>query len=73
MLEKGRARRDIYAIKRNIKLDIPIKIWQKIFDAGIEPIALYRCEVLGPLTNQDFIKSEEQKIKLYMLNSANQY
>ena len=73
MLEKGRARRDIYAIKRNIKLDIPIKIWQKIFDAGIEPITLYRCEVLGPLTNQDFIKSEEQKIKLYMLNSANQY
>ena len=50
-------------MKRNIKLDIPIKIWQKIFDAVIEPIALYGCEVWGPLTNQDFIKWDKHQIE----------
>ena len=53
---RDKARRAFYAIKRHIKLDIPIKIWLKIFDAVIEPIARYSCKVWGPLTNQDFIK-----------------
>jgi hypothetical protein len=35
----------IYTIKRKIKLDIPIRIWLKIFESLIEPIALYGCEV----------------------------
>ena len=32
--------RAFYAIKRNIKLDIPIRIWLKILESIIEPIAL---------------------------------
>ena len=50
---REKARRAFYAIKRNIKLDIPIKIWLKILDSVIEPISLYGCEIWGPLTNQE--------------------
>jgi hypothetical protein len=42
-----KARRAFYAIKRNIKFDIPFRIWQKILESVIEPIALYGCEVWG--------------------------
>jgi hypothetical protein len=51
-----KARRAFYAIKRNIKFNILIMIWLKILESVIEPIALYGCEVCGPLTNQDFTK-----------------
>ena len=34
---RDKAMRTSYAIKRNIKLDIPIKIWIKIVDVVIEP------------------------------------
>ena len=44
---RDKARRAFYAIKRHIQLDIQIKIWLKIFDAVIEPNALYGCEVWG--------------------------
>ena len=50
---REKARRAFYAIKRNVKLDIPIQIWLKILDSVIEPISLYGCEIWGPLTNQD--------------------
>jgi hypothetical protein len=49
---RDKARRAFYAIKRNIKFDIPIRIWLKILESVIEPIALCGCEVGGPLTNQ---------------------
>ena len=32
-------------------MDIPIKIWLKIFDSVIQPIALYCSEVWGPLSH----------------------
>jgi hypothetical protein len=51
---RDKARRAIYAIKRNIKFNTPIGIWLKILESVIEPIALYGCEVWSPLTNQDF-------------------
>ena len=51
---KEKAKRAFYAIKRSIKLDIPIRIWLKIFKSVIEPIALYGCEVWGPATKGDF-------------------
>ncbi|CDQ91392.1 unnamed protein product, partial [Oncorhynchus mykiss] len=51
-----KARRAFYAIKRNIKFNIHIRIWLKILESVIEPIAPYGCEVWGPLTNQDFTK-----------------
>ena len=53
---RDKARRAFYAIKRNINFNIPIRIWLKILESVIEPIALYGCEVLWPLTNQDFTK-----------------
>lgn len=60
---RDKARRAFYAIKRNIKLDIPIKTWLKILDSVIEPISLYGCEVWGPLANQDFTKWEKHQIE----------
>ena len=37
---RDKARRAFYAIKRNIKFDIPIRIWLKILESDIELIAL---------------------------------
>ena len=37
---RDKTRRAFYAIKRNIKFDIPITIWLKILQSVIEPIAL---------------------------------
>ena len=42
---RDKARRAFYAIKRNTTFDIPIRIWLKILESVIEPIALYGCEV----------------------------
>ena len=53
----------MYAIKRNIKYDIPIRIWLKILESVTEPIALYGCEVWGLLTNQEFTKWDKHKIE----------
>ena len=58
---RDKAMRAFYAIKRNINLDIPNRA--KIFHAVIVPIALYGCEVWGPLTNQDFIKWDKHPIE----------
>ena len=60
---RDKARRAFYAIKRNINFNIPIRIWLKIIESVIEPIALYGCEVWGPLTNQDFTKLDQHKIE----------
>ena len=58
---RDKARRAFYAIKRNIKLDIPIKTWNKILDSVIEPISLYGCEIWGPLANQDLEKWDKHQ------------
>ena len=44
---RDKARRAFYAIKRNMTFDIPIRIWLKILELVIEPIALYGCGGLG--------------------------
>jgi hypothetical protein len=49
---RDKARSAFYAIKRNIKFDIPMRIWLKILESVIEPIALYGCEVSGLFTNK---------------------
>ena len=54
-----KARRAFYAIKRNTKFNIPIRIRLKILESVIEPIAFYGCEVWGPLTNQDLTKLDK--------------
>ena len=59
---RDKASRAFHAIKKNIKLEIPIKIWLKIFDAVMETIAPHGCEVWGPLANQALIKSDKQPI-----------
>ena len=40
---RDKARRAFYAIKMNIKFDIPIRFCLKILESVIEPIALYGC------------------------------
>jgi hypothetical protein len=60
---RDKARRAFYAIKRNINFNKPIRIWLKIYESVIEPIALYGCEVWGPLTNQDFTKWDKHQIE----------
>lgn len=60
---KDKARRALYAIKRQVPFEIPIQIWLKIFSSVIEPIALYGSEVWGPLTNQEFDKWEKHPIE----------
>ena len=53
---RDKARRAFYAVKRNIKFEIPIRIWLQILESVIEPFALYGCEIWGPLTNQNYTK-----------------
>lgn len=60
---REKARRAFYAIKRNIKIDIPIRIWLKIMKTVIEPIALYGSEVWGPLTDQEFSTWDKHPIE----------
>jgi hypothetical protein len=60
---RDNVRRAFYAIKRNIKFNIPIRIWLKILESVIEPIALYGCEVWDSLTNQDFTKWDRHQIE----------
>ena len=60
---RDKARRAFYAIKRNIKLDIPIRTWLKILESVIEPIDLYGCEVWGPLTIQELTKWDKDQIE----------
>ena len=62
---RDKARKVFYAIKRSIKFDIQIRIWQNMHESVIEPIALYGCEAWGPLSNQEFTK-----LRLRMQNSA---
>ena len=45
-----------YAIKKQIQIEIPIKIWLKLIECVIEPIALYGSKVWGQLAKRDFIK-----------------
>ena len=58
-----KARRAFYAIKRSIKFNIPIRIWLKILESVIEPIALRGCDVWGPLTNQEFTKWDKHQFE----------
>jgi hypothetical protein len=60
---RDRARRAFYAIKRNIKFNILIRIWLEVLESVIEPFALYGCEVWGPLTIQEFTKWDKHQIE----------
>ncbi len=53
--------RAFYAITRQCPIEIPIKMWLKIVESVIGPIALFGSEVWGPLTNpsQDLTKWEK--------------
>ena len=46
---REKARRAFYTIKKLIQIEIPIKIWLKLIEYVIEPIALYGSEVWDPL------------------------
>ena len=60
---REKARRSFYAIKKPIQIDIPIKMWLKLIECVIEPIALYDSEVWGPRAKQDFIKWDKLPIE----------
>ena len=59
---REKACRAFYAIKQQIAVELPIRIWLKLFEAIIEPIALYGSEVWGPL-NQEFGKWDKHPIE----------
>ncbi len=63
MRERERERRAFYAINKSIQIEIPIRIWIKIFKSVIEPIALYGSEVWGPLLNHEFEKWDKNPIE----------
>ena len=60
---RDKARRALYIIKRDMLFDIPIRSWLKVLESVIEPIALYGCEVRGPVTNQEFTKWDKYRIE----------
>uniref|UniRef100_A0A671U6T8 ribonuclease H n=1 Tax=Sparus aurata TaxID=8175 RepID=A0A671U6T8_SPAAU len=62
---RDKARRAFYAIRRNIKLDIPIKIWLKMFQFVLEPIILYGSEIWGPKLNHEFDKWDKTIIESF--------
>ena len=61
---KEKAHRALYAIKRNFhKIQIPIKIWRNTFDSVIMPIALYGCEIWGPLSKLEYIRWDKHPLE----------
>ena len=57
-----KARRALHAIKRKFyNFQIPVKIWLKIFDSVIQPIALYSSEVWSPLNHQPQRVNDQSK------------
>lgn len=60
---RDKARRAFYAIKKHIQTEIPTRIWLKLIECVIEPIALYGSEVWGPLTNHDFTQWDKHPIE----------
>ena len=52
---REKACRAFYAIKKLIQIEIAIKMWLKLIECVIEPVALYGSEVWGPLAKQDFV------------------
>ncbi len=54
-------RRAFYAMKKSSNVNVPIRIWLKIFQPIIEPILLYGSEVWDPLVNQGFENRHGEK------------
>merc|ERR1712168_255401 len=61
---RDKGRRAFYAIKRSSNINLPVRVWLKIFQSIIEPIILYGSEVWGPLVNQDFEKWDKHPIEI---------
>ena len=53
MISETKGIRAFYTIKKSSNIDIPVRIWLKMFKSIIEPILLNGSEVWGPLINQD--------------------
>ncbi|KAK3553786.1 hypothetical protein QTP70_011156 [Hemibagrus guttatus] len=60
---REKARRAFCAIKKSIPVQIPVRIWLKIFHSVIEPIAPYGSEVWDPLLNQEFHKWDKNPVE----------
>ena len=64
---REKARRAFYAIKRQIYIQIPIRIWLKLFESVIEPILLYGSEVWGPLTYLNSAQLDKHPVEIMHL------
>jgi hypothetical protein len=64
-----KARRAFYAIKIELKLDIPIKIWLQVFDAVIPLCSTAVRSGVHSLT-KTLLNRTNIKPKLYMQNAA---
>ena len=63
---KEKAWKALHAIKRKCyNFQIPVKIWLKIFDSVIQPIALYSNEVWGPLSHQSYTHLDKYPTKSF--------
>merc|ERR1712035_109342 len=60
---RDKGRRAFWSIKKSSCIDIPVRVWIKIFQSVIEPIILYGSEVWGPLVTQDFEKWDKHPIE----------
>ena len=61
---KEKVGRAFYAIKIQFyKINITIKIWCKLFDSVILPIAVYGSEVWSPLSYQDCTRWDEHPLE----------
>ena len=64
---REKARRAFYAIKSQIYIKIPIRIWLKLFESVIEPVLLYGSEVWGPISYQNQAHWDKNPVEILHL------
>ena len=60
---RDKGRWAFYTTEKASNIDIPVRIWLKIFKSVIEPILLYGSEPWAPLVNQDFEKWDKHPME----------
>ncbi|KAI4904413.1 hypothetical protein NFI96_007497 [Prochilodus magdalenae] len=61
---REKACRALFAIRnKTYKVEIPVRIWSKLFDSIIQPIALYGSEIWGPLSDINYSRWDKHPIE----------